>query len=76
MSSFQLTFCTTNNTYIFANSQNEKVSASDLYSDDLLGRAKEFWYKFDNRYEGEDYNDEVKQLYLNCYLMKGLNPDI
>jgi hypothetical protein len=51
------------------------VSASDLYSDDFLGRAKEFWYKFDNRYEGEDYNDEVKQLYLNCYLMKGLNPD-
>ncbi|HEY7078107.1 MAG TPA: hypothetical protein VH500_00295 [Nitrososphaeraceae archaeon] len=57
-------------------SQTEVMSASDLYSHDLLGKAKEFWYKFDNRYEGKEFDVEVKKLYLNCYLMKSMDPDI
>ena len=48
--------------------QTETVSASDLYSPDLLTKAKEFWYAFDNRYNRGD--TEVNQLLLNCTLMK------
>ena len=48
--------------------QIETASASDLYSQDLLTKAKEFWYVFDNRYNRGD--TEVNQLLLNCNLMK------
>jgi hypothetical protein len=48
--------------------QTKTVSASDLYSAELLTKAKEFWYAFDNRYNTGD--TEVNQLLLNCNLMK------
>ena len=48
--------------------QTQTTSASDLYSTDLLKKTKEFWYTFDNRYNGGDA--EANQLLINCNLMK------
>jgi hypothetical protein len=49
-----------------------------MYSPELISRAKEFWFIFDNRYipipTAPHYN-EVMQLYLNSYLFKP-NPTI
>jgi hypothetical protein len=53
----------------------DTTSASDLYSTDLIRKAKEFWYFFDKRYNGGDA--EANQLLINCNLMKkNSSPDL
>ena len=47
------------------------ISASELYSPNLLEKVKEFWNTFDSRYLKGD--PEVTRLYLSCNLMK-VNP--
>src|SRR5918992_2909414 len=44
-----------------------------MYSSDLISRAKEFWFTFDNRYSPavtDPHYNEVMQLYFDTYLYK------